>query len=347
MPVVYLGSSTGITPNQAVSITNPADGDALTAASNNAGPNALANFLQFLQERALLSNFNNAAGVANANGGWFTGNGAGSGVRAIGGNSSGIGVYAEGGNNNGNGVYAIGKGDGTGVVAEAGTNTTGTVAVSGVATANNSLGGSFSSAGTNGVGLRAASTSHRGIEGRTSGATGVGVHGTTLNVAGTAAGIEGDGGGGASTVGGRFRNGASGRANRAIEVATGHIRLASGNAANTEAFTNSLVANNIVKAYGRIRWSNGAPFLEAADCFNVSSISSSTGNILITLAQALAGYAIIVGNAGSTIVPDIVMRVPVNDGASPYRIFVQQAGGASVDFNITNGEIRFIIIGIQ
>jgi hypothetical protein len=345
MPIVYNGSSAGITANQPVSVTNPVDGDALTAASNNTAAQTLANFLQFLQERALLTNFNNAATVVNAMGGRFTGNGTGAGVMGTGGATNGVGGDFYGsGSGTAHGVRGTGSGTGAGVFGTA-AGGGGTAGVQGVANSGpGNTGVSGMADGATGVGVFGRSDLYRGVEGLANGVGADGVYGRIGAIGATGAGVVGDGNGQTGAAGGRFLNG-TGRANRAVDITTGHLRLSSGNAANTEGFSNSLVANNIVKAYGVIQWNAGAPAIVAARCFNVSSCSSpAAGQIDITLAQALTGYAVVVGTLGGG---PWVMRVVFDSGASPYRVLIQDGGGATVNFNTTTGELRFIIIGTQ
>ncbi len=54
MPAAYVGDGTGVTARQAVSITQPVDGDAATAASNNAGEQELADLIDHLMQGAAL-----------------------------------------------------------------------------------------------------------------------------------------------------------------------------------------------------------------------------------------------------------------------------------------------------
>jgi hypothetical protein len=52
MPTTYTGDATGITVATAVDITNPVDADALSAASNNAATQTLANWVRFFRDGA-------------------------------------------------------------------------------------------------------------------------------------------------------------------------------------------------------------------------------------------------------------------------------------------------------
>src|SRR5687768_4864400 len=120
MPTTYAGSSTGRTPRESISVTNPVDADALTAASNNSAIQTLANFVQFLAERAGLINYTNV-GVGTSVTGWVA-----QGASTVGAGILGLGygavdtvtkalqgVIGKGGVN-GVGVHGVGDGTGAG-----------------------------------------------------------------------------------------------------------------------------------------------------------------------------------------------------------------------------------------
>jgi hypothetical protein len=120
MPASYNGNASNATGSQ-VTISEPVDGDALTAASETIGTHLLADWAQRLINYAL-----NAAAFAlgitvtnstlNGKGVNSTGNGNGTGVQGTGGSSSGTGVAGIGGAPNGWGVIGQGPGTGPGVI---------------------------------------------------------------------------------------------------------------------------------------------------------------------------------------------------------------------------------------
>lgn len=333
MPIAYNGNSSGVTVGLAVTVTNPVDADPLSASSNNAAVQTLANVLQFLQERALINNgYNNPSAVANAAGVMGTGNGTGPGVHGIGGATDGHGVRGEG-TGTGSGVYAVG-----------GPSAGGSAAVTAIAGAGvGSFGVAASSGAVSGVGVRGDSSLFRGVEGVATGDGADGVYGRVAGLAATGAGVVGDGNNKAGAAGVRARNG-TGRDKVAIEVVTGHLKLASGSAANTEAFTNSLVANNIVKALGVITWNNGAPTLVGAASFNVSSVSSPANGVVEITCVVPVGYAVLVALPGAG---PWCCRIPYGGGPSPHQFFIETSTGTRLDFSTSSGEARFIICGFQ
>lgn len=129
----YNGVSTGIAPRDAVTITNPSDGDALSAASNNVATQTLANILKFLQERTLFNNgYQNIPTTANTHGCYARGTGSGSGglfytdvaapdgvaaLNGLGAGPNNIGVWAHGTGNQ-PAVYARALASGYGVDSE-------------------------------------------------------------------------------------------------------------------------------------------------------------------------------------------------------------------------------------
>lgn len=350
MSTVYTGVSTGIAPGDAVQVTNPVDGDALTAASNNAAIQTLANIVRFLQERTLFNNnYQNIPASANQPGGRFKGTGTGSGVLAntdaaapngtaaisgtgLGANTKGVwgvgtgteaGIYGQGAaaggvflaTTAGPGVTGTGAGGGNG----------GTFLGQGAGVGVNATGGASSGAGGNFTG--GASNGHGVI------ATGQGTgYGVLANSGGTNAAIFAANGGGTDSL------------VETIRLNNGHVKFIGSNPAyNATLPANTLVPTQLIKAWGQFTWNNGAPALSTFG-YNMSSINSpSNGNVDLTFVTTITSGILVIAMASGGFTARMstafANRIVVQDTVAPTP--------GNVNFSVTTGTVNFLVLGLQ
>lgn len=133
---------------------------------------------------------------------------------------------------------------------------------------------------------------------------------------------------------------------RAFHVSEGHIKMTTAaNPAFNTAFVNQLMGANMVKAWGRIEWSSGAPALVTsvggvATCFNVASISTIGSTIDIAFASTITS-PIMVGMGYNG---DIICGV-ASTNLNRFNVF--DSAGLNVNFATSDGLINFIVMGLQ
>lgn len=221
----------------------------------------------------------------------------------------------------------------------------------GVYGSNPSTGSGVAGTAASGYGVRGDSTGNHGTYGATTSGSSFGVYGQGL--AGGAGGVSGTAAG--SGYGGYFestsvaalaakRGVATNSLSETLRLINGHIKFVGTNAAYNDTLpANTLISNQLIKAWGQFTWNNGAPVLTAVG-YNLDSIASpSAGNVDITLKTPItSGFIIIpVGSAGYTarVTSLFSNRIVVQDTTAPTP--------ANVNFGTTTGLVNFIILGLQ